>query len=132
MIAVAGVGLASLSAGCAGDDGTTTPTFDEGTVTIRLTNRDTVERPYEVVVRQGDTLKDSFSGVLPADQAQPIKMIATFPISNAQHEFHISTEAGQRGRTWDPTECQHLVVDAYVQNGEPNFNTRCGSDSGEG
>lgn len=122
-LALAGIGLGPAVAGCSspGADRTTTP--GEATATIRLRNRDEAARTYEVVVRQGESLRDEFSGVIPAGQR--IKMVATVRATEEQHDFSISSEGGQRGRTWDPTECADFVVDAAIRNGEPEFETTC-------
>lgn len=120
------VGLALLGGCAAPTDSEPTPT--EATVTVRLRNRDDVSRSYEVVVRQGGDVTNQFTGVLPADTEQAVEMVAYVRPTTAQHEVAISTDAGQRGRTWDPTECSAFVVDAYVEDGEPGFDASCASD----
>ena len=103
-------------AGCSGETPPASPTpAEEGTVTVRILNRDDRDREFEVVVNQGESLTDSFSGVLPAGQTEPIEMVATFRITDEQHDFAISTPGGQRGRTWDPTECGDFLVEAFVE-----------------
>lgn len=97
----------------------------DGTVTVRIRNRDDQEREYEVVVNQGDSLTDSFSGVLPPNQEQYLEMVATFRITDEQYDFSIDTAGGQRGQTWDPTECDDFLVDAFVEGGEPGFDAGC-------
>jgi hypothetical protein len=131
---LANVGVAAALGGCLTPTGseTSTPTpAPEATVTVRIENRDDVERAYEVVVRQGSSVTNEFSGVLPADQSQAVEMVATFRATTEQHQVTVDTDAGQVGRTWDPTECTDFVVDAYVANGEPGFETRC-RDAGGG
>lgn len=125
-LALTGVGLATGLAGCSANDGGTTTTPEEVTVTIALHNRDEVEREFEVVVRQGTSVRDEFSGVLPADQR--VEMVATVRATDEQHEFTISSAGGQRGRTWDPTECSAFVVDAVIRDGEPEFEAACRSE----
>jgi hypothetical protein len=97
------------------------------TVTVRLTNRDDVAREYEVVVRFGEGVTDRFAGVLPADTDEVVEMIATGRPTNATDtaEFSVRTAAGRRGRTWDPTECPALLVEAFVADGRPEFETTC-------
>jgi len=127
-LAAAGIGLGSALAGCATTTETETTTrAPEATVTVRLRNRDDEPREYEVVVNQGESVTDSFSGVLPADPEQHVEMVATFRATDEQHDFTISTPGGQRGRTWDATECGDFVVDAYVEDGEPGFEAECRS-----
>jgi hypothetical protein len=125
LLAGVGVCASGILAGCATRRGASTPPPEEGTITIRLRNRDSVPRPFEVVVQQGDTLRDEFSGTLPADQTDPIEMVATVRITDAQYDFRISTDAGQRGRTWEPTECDAFLVEAYVDAGDPGFEPGC-------
>jgi len=128
-LAAAGVGVGTALAGCATTTETETTTrAPEATVTVRLRNRDDEPREYEVVVNQGESVTDSFSGVLPADLEQYVEMVATFRATDEQHDFTISTPGGQRGRTWDATECGDFVVDAYIEDGEPGFETECRSD----
>lgn len=126
-LATVGVGIGVGLAGCSSDAGTPTPRPEEATVTVRLRNRDDEKREYEVVVSQGESVRDSFSGVLPADGEQYVEMTATVRATEEQHQFTISTAGGQRGRTWDPTECGDLLVEAFVENGEPGFDAECRS-----
>lgn len=123
------VGVSGVLSGCATRSDVSTPTPDEGSITVRLRNRDSVARPYEVVVRQGETLRNEFSGVLPGDRDQPIEMVATFRITDDQYDFRISTDAGQRGRTWEPAECGAFLVEAFVEAGDPGFETSCQTGS---
>jgi type IV pilus biogenesis protein CpaD/CtpE len=125
VLALASVGVGASLAGCASGSDQSTPRPPEATVTVRLRNRDDQPREYEVVVTQGDSLTDSFSGVLPADQSQSVEMVATVRATDEQHEFSIATAGGQRGRTWDPTECDDFLVDAFVEGGEPGFEATC-------
>lgn len=125
--ALGATGLTLLGGCAAPTDSETLP--PEATVTVRIRNRDDVPRQYAVVVRQGGQTRNEFSGELPADQEQFVEMVATFRPTAEQHEVTINTDAGQVGRTWDPTECSSLVVDAYVEDGRPGFDARC--DSGE-
>ncbi|WP_152041849.1 hypothetical protein [Salinigranum salinum] len=126
VLASASVGTATVLAGCStiGESATPTPVA-EATVTVRISNRDGVERPYEVVVRQGSSVTNEFSGVLPADPEQSVEMVATFRASAEQHQVTVSTDAGQVGRTWEPSECPDFVVDVSVENGRPAFETEC-------
>lgn len=128
---VVGSSVAALLGGCAApvDSGTETPAA-ETTVTVRIRNRDDVPRQYVVVVRRGESVTNEFSGVLPPGREQAVEMVATFRTSADQHQVTVSTEAGQTGRTWDPTECPAFVVDAYVENGRPGFDASC-TASGE-
>lgn len=128
ILAALGVGSVTALAGCPSGSETPTPRPEEATVTVRLRNRDDQQREYEVVVNQGESVTDSFSGVLPADQEQYVEMVATFRATDEQHDFTISSEGGQRGRTWDPTECGDFLVDAYIENGEPGFEAECRSN----
>lgn len=131
-LTAATAGVVSALGGCLTPTGSETPTpTPEATVTVRIRNRDDVERAYEVVVRQGSSVTNEFSGVLPADPAQAVEMVATFRATTEQHQVTVSTDAGQVGRTWDPTECSDFVVDAHVENGEPGFEARC-RDAGAG
>jgi hypothetical protein len=93
-----------------------------------LRNRDREDRAYEVVVNQGDSVTDSFSGVLPASQEQSVEMRATVRATDEQHDFSISSAGGQVGRTWDPRECDTLFVNGVIENGEPAFTTECRSE----
>jgi hypothetical protein len=93
-----GVGLGVALAGRSSDDGASTTRAPESTVTGRLRNRDDERREYEVVVNQGESVTDSFSGVLPADQEQYVEMVATFRATDEQHDLTISVAGGQRGR----------------------------------
>ncbi|WP_380678806.1 hypothetical protein [Salinigranum sp. GCM10025319] len=86
-----------------------------------------MDREYEVIVNQGDSVTDSFSGVLPAGQEQSVEMTATVRATDEQHDVSISSAGGQVGRTWDPTECRAMVVDAVIENGEPAFTAECRS-----
>lgn len=92
-----------------------------------MENRDDQPREFEVVVNQGESLTDSFSGVLPVNQDEGVEMVATFRATDEQHDFTIRTAGGQRGRTWEPTECGDFFVDGFVENGDPGFDTRCQS-----
>ena len=96
-------------------------------VTLTLENQDDVARTYEVVVNQGSSVTDSFSGTLPAGES--VKMVATLRRTDEQYDFSINSEGGQRGRTWDPAECADFVVDATIENGEPAFDVRCRTES---
>lgn len=125
LLATACTGLGALFAGCSTETTTPTPQPEEATITIRLQNRDDQPREFDVVVNQGATLTDSFSGTLPANQDDPIRMVATVRVTTEQYDFTISAPNGQRGRTWDPTECGEFVVDASIENGEPGFETEC-------
>lgn len=126
-LASLGVGVGAALAGCSSAPGTGTPS-GEATVTVRLRNLDDREREFEVVVNQGDSVTDSFSGVLPADQERYVEMVATFRLTDEQYDFTITSTGGQRGRTWEPTECGDLLVDAVIEGGEPAFETECRSD----
>ena len=126
MLALGATGTPVALAGCGSASETPTPRPAEATVTIRLGNRDDQPRAYEVVVNQGESLTDSFSGVVPPDQS--VEMVATFRASDEQHDFTISTTGGQRGRTWEPTECDEFFVDAFIEDGSPGFETECRSD----
>ena len=126
LLALAVAGVAAALAGCqTGSSTTQTERPPEGTVTVTLANRDDENRPYEVEVNQGEELTDSVSGVLPSGQS--VKMVATFRVTDAQYDFTVNVDGAQRGRTWDPTECDDFVVDATIQNEEPQFETRCAS-----
>lgn len=127
MLALGGLGAGLALAGCSGTSETPTPRPEEATVTVQMENRDDQPREFEVVVNQGESLTDSFSGVLPANQDEAIEMVATFRATDEQHDFTITTAGGQRGRTWDPTECGDFLVDGFVENGEPGFDTQCRS-----
>lgn len=124
-LATACAGLGTLLAGCSAETGTPTPQPEEATITIRLQNRDDQPREFDVVVNQGGTLTNSFSGTLSANGDDPIRMQATVRATTEQHDFTISAPNGQRGRTWDPTECAAFVVNASIENGEPAFETEC-------
>ncbi|MBV0925633.1 hypothetical protein KTS45_15615 [Halomicroarcula limicola] len=128
VLALAGTGIATALAGCDGASQTETPTPTSGEVSVTLTleNRDDVARSYEVVVNQGSSVTDSFSGTLPAGES--VKMVATLRRTDEQYDFSINSEGGQRGRTWDPAECADFVVDAAIENGEPTFDARCLSE----
>ncbi|MBX0295934.1 hypothetical protein [Haloarcula nitratireducens] len=129
VLALAGTGIAASLAGCDGgsETATPTPTREEVSVTLTLENRDDVARSYEVVVNQGSSVTDSFSGTLPAGES--VKMVATLRRSDEQYDFSIDSDGGQRGRTWDPAECADFVVDATIENGEPAFDVRCRTES---
>jgi hypothetical protein len=127
LLSVIGTELATALAGCSTNTTTPTDRPEEATVTIRLRNRDREDREYEVVVKQGDSVIDSFSGVLPPNQEQSVEMRATVRATDEQHDFSISSAGGQVGRTWDPHECDALFVDAVIENGEPAFTTECRS-----
>ncbi|SFH03194.1 hypothetical protein SAMN04488063_3635 [Halopelagius inordinatus] len=127
LLAAVGVAVGTGLAGCSSDANTPTPRPEEAAVTVRLRNRDDERREYEVVVSQGESVRDSFSGVLPADSEQVVEMRATVRATDEQHEFTISTSGGQRGRTWDPTECGDFLVEAFVEDGEPGFDAECRS-----
>lgn len=124
VLAAVGVGIGASLAGCISESDQSTPRPPEATVTVRLRNRDDQPREFEVIVTQSDSLSDSFSGVLPAG-SQAVEMIATVRATDEQHEFSITTAGGQRGGTWDPTECGDFIVDAYVEGGDPGFETAC-------
>ena len=128
-LAALGTAVAAGLAGCSTDEpaSPTTPP-PEGTVTVRLGNRDDQDREYAVVVNQGDSLTDSFSGVLPANRQEAVEMVATFRITDEQYDFTISTPGGQRGRTWDPTECDDFLVEGFIEGGEPDFDAGCRGD----
>jgi len=128
VLALAGVGIGTALAGCASDSDQSTPRPPEATVTVRLRNRDDQPREFEVVVNQGESVTDSFSGVLPADQSEPVELVATFRATDEQHDFSIATAGGQRGGTWDPTECGDFLVEAFIEGGEPGFETACRSE----
>lgn len=115
-------------AGCNSSSETPTARPEEATVTIRIRNQDDQPRAYEVTVNQGESLTDSFSGVSPAGESQPVEMIATFRATDEQHDFAIATAAGQQGRTWEPTECGDCFVDAVVENQSPGFDAACRSN----
>lgn len=124
LLAVAGsTAAAAALAGCQSTSDSTTERAPEGTVTVTLANRDDTTRDFEVVVNQGTSLSDRLTGVLPGGES--VEMVATFRITDEQYDFTINTDGGQRGRTWDPSECGDLVVDATIRNGEPRFETRC-------
>ena len=125
-LATLGAGATAGLAGCSGETPPASPLPSaEGTLTVRIRNRDDRDREFEVVVNQGDSLTDSFSGVLPANQTEPIEMAATFRIADEQYDFTISTPGGQRGRTWDPSECGDFLVEAFVEDAEPGFDADC-------
>jgi hypothetical protein len=128
LLALGGLALGTGLAGCS----TTRPPTDEptreATLTVSLTNRDAVPREFEVVARQGTSVTDRFSGTLPADPDQPVVMVATFRVTDDQYQFSINTAGGQRGRTWDPADCDALRVDAAVEDGEPTFESSCQSE----
>ena len=125
-LAALGAGATAALAGCSGDVPPASPApSDEGRVTVRISNRDDRDRKFEVAANRGDSLTDSFSGVLPAGQTEPIELVATFRITDEQYDFAISTPGGRRGRTWDPTECADLLVEAFVEDGEPSFDADC-------
>lgn len=125
VLSTVGVGVGTALAGCSSRTGTPTPQPAEATLTIRLRNRDDQPRDFEVRVTQGGSVTESFSGTLPADEVQSVEMVATFRATEEQHEFSINTAGGQRGRTWEPTDCGDFVVDAFVEGGEPGFETEC-------
>ncbi len=100
-------------------------------MTVRLTNRDDVERAFEVVVRGSDTVTDRFSGTLPADASQRVELIATFRVGDGPAEFSVETAGGRTGRTWDPVECAEFRVDAAVDGGTPTFEATCERGRGE-
>ncbi len=128
---VVGTAVATLFGGCTApvDGGPETPAA-EATVTVRIRNRDDVPRQYEVVVRQGESVTNEFSGVLSPDREQAVEMVATSRPTTDQHQIAVGTDAGQIGRTWDPTECSAFVVDAYVENGRPGFDASCAARDG--
>jgi hypothetical protein len=123
-LSTAGVGTGVGLAGCT-SNGPPEADAEEGTVTVRLRNRDDRPRAYEVVVNQGESLRDSFEGVLPANQTEPIEMVATFRVTDEQYEFSIDADGGRRGRTWDPRECADFLVEASIADGTPEFDTAC-------
>lgn len=127
LITVGGGAVMAALAGCSSSSETPTPRPEEATVTVQIRNRDDQPRAFEVTVNQGESVTDSFSGVLPADESQPVEMVATFRATEKQHDFTIATERGQQGRTWDPTECGDFFVDAFVEDGSPGFETACRS-----
>lgn len=127
-LATASFGLGTALAGCSSDDAGSTPSTAEATATVRIRNRDAVARSYEVTARHGDGLTNEFSGVLPADQDGPVEMVATFRPTDGQHDVSISSDGGQTGRTWDPSDCPDFLVDAYVEDGDPGFDAECRSE----
>lgn len=128
VLALGATGAVVALSGCGSTSEPPTPLPPEATVTIQLRNRDDQPREYKIVVNQGESVTDSFSGVLPADQSEPVEMVATFRASNEQHDFSINTAGGQSGRTWDPTECDAFFIDAFIENGSPGFETQCRSN----
>ncbi|SFR32418.1 hypothetical protein [Halogeometricum limi] len=127
LLTVASAGVVAGLAGCSSGPGESTPIpSEEATVTITLENRDSVPRSYEIVVDQGSSVSDQFSGTVPAGES--VEMVASFKLTDEQYDFSINTDGGQRGQTWDPTECADLAVDAAIQDGNPQFETRCRSE----
>ncbi|WP_227134551.1 hypothetical protein [Halorubellus salinus] len=61
-------------------------------------------------MNQGESLTDSFSWGLPADESQPVEVVATVRATDEQHGFTIATATGQQGRTWEPTGFGSLVT----------------------
>jgi hypothetical protein len=121
-LAALGTAVGAGLAGCSGDEpASPTAPASEGTATVRLRNRDDRDREFEVVANQGEGLTDSFSGVFPANEQEAGEMVATFRITDEQCDFTISTPGGQRGRTWDPTECDDFLVDGFIAGGGPGF-----------
>lgn len=127
-LALSGLAIGGLS-GCLGRRPPTERPSREATLTVRLTNRDDVARSFEVIARQGDSVTDSFSGTLPPSTDQPVVMVATFRITDDQYQFSIATDDGQRGRTWDPSECADFLVEAAIENTEPTFEAHCRTDA---
>ncbi|MFC6835424.1 hypothetical protein [Halomarina ordinaria] len=124
-VALVGVGLGAALAGCTGD-GNSSP--EEATVTVRLRNRDDTERAYRVVVRRGESATNEFSGRLPARSNDDVEMVATFRPAGDRAEVSVETDAAQRGQTWDPTECRDYLVEAFVEDGEPELDGGCRDD----
>lgn len=127
VLAMTGVGLGTVLSGCSSDGPELTPTAEEGTVTVRLTNRDDLQREYQVEVRQGDGSRNEFSGVVPADHSRFVEMTATFPVGGDEYEFSIATDGAQRGGTWNPMECGDFLVSVVIRDGEPEVETDCRS-----
>lgn len=94
-------------------------------MTVELRNRDSVAREFEVMVSGGERTTDRFSGVLPADSEQPVRMVATLRVGPGQYDLSIQSAGGQVGRTWDPTECRDLLVEASIEDGDPSFEAIC-------
>lgn len=141
-LSLTGVGLGAALAGCSSvtdggdgdgngdgeDDTETTTATPEASVTVRLRNRDDADREYEVVVRQGEDVTNSFAGVLPANREQWVQMVATFRPTDERHELAINVGGSQRGTTWDPTDCDDYLVEATVEAGDPEFEAQCRSE----
>lgn len=124
VLSTVGTGVGVALAGCSSETDRQEPP-PEATITVQLRNRDDEPREFDVVVNQGESLTDSFSGTLPANLEEPIEMIATFRATDEQHDFTISTAGGQRGQTWDPRECGDFLVAAFIENEEPEFTAEC-------
>jgi hypothetical protein len=114
-----GTGLTAARAGCAATS------EDTPTTTIRISNHDDVEREDVDFVRQGESLRNEFSGTLSANGEQFVGIIATVRATTEQDTFGVNATDGRRGSTWEPMERADSLVDAVVEAGPPDFETEC-------
>lgn len=125
LLSAVGIGAGVAIAGCLGDDEDEEP--EEVTVTVALENRDDVERRFDVQVIRGDVTVSRFEGPLQGGSTTIMRSMGQ--AHGEEHRVSIDTENAGQSYSWEPIECAELDVDGWIENGEPDFETECQSDS---
>lgn len=125
LIGAAGLCAGLSLAGCAMEEEEPDDEPEEVTVQITLENRDIVERSFAIEVSREDEVVSESEGVLQAGPDSETETSWTGELVAEEHRVTVSSEGGQRGYSWEPTECPELFVNAWIDSGDPRLDTQC-------
>jgi hypothetical protein len=54
-------------------------------------------------------------------------MVAISRVTEQAYDFSIATAGGRRGQTWGSSECAEFFVEAYIEDGQSEFEAGCRS-----
>lgn len=126
LLAAAGVGAASLLAGCSDDgDGDEGPETPDGEWELRglVGNEDDEPREWRVESRSEGARVAAAWGTVPAGEERDFALLGQ--LRDEQLEVDAESDGGSTTASWRPAECRVLSVEVTISGGEPQLQLAC-------
>lgn len=125
-ISAAGIGTASILAGCTSSDNGDGegPLDGEWVLGARVVNEDDEPREWRVESRsEGRESFAAASGTVPPGDEHELELVGL--LYDERREVHVESDSGSRSEPWRPTECRRLFADVGIVDGDPGLETEC-------